>query len=129
MYRLRYKPNRRVHFDGQVLLLTNGLSFSASSQTATYLKAVSNTISIGEETGGGAFANNGMQIPAFKLPASGLRIRVPQYHLDYRLGTDNGHGVMPDIPVQYQIEDVLNDRDLEWEAALRWIKEHPKTGN
>ena len=122
MYRLKYRPNRRVHFDGQVFLLTNGLSFSASSQTATYINAFSNAIIIGSETGGGAFANNGMQIPLFKLPESGLRIRVPQYHLDYRLGDDNGRGVMPDVLVKYQIEDILKGRDLEWEAVLDQIR-------
>jgi hypothetical protein len=127
VYCLKYRPYcRRLHFDGQVFLLTNGLSFSASSQTATYIRAVSNAVIIGDETGGGAFANNGMQIPLFKLPASGLRIRVPQYHLDYRLGHDTGRGVMPDVHIQYQIDDILRGRDLEWEATLQWITQHPE---
>lgn len=126
IYKLKYKPfRRRRHFDGQVFLLTNGLSFSASSQTATYIKALSSAVIIGNETGGGAAANNGMQIPIFKLPESGLRIRVPQFHLDYQLGPDAGRGVMPDIPTHYTIEDVLENRDLEWEAVFRYIGQHP----
>lgn len=126
VYKLKYRPYRkRRHFDGQVFVLTNGLSFSASSQTATYIKELSDAIIIGDETGGGAAANNGMQIPLFKLPESGLRVRVPQFHLDYRLGPDQGRGVMPDIPTPYTIEDVLKNRDLEWEAVYKFIGQHP----
>lgn len=125
VYKLKYKPYRKCrHFDGQVFVLTNGLSFSASSQTATYIKELSDAIIIGDETGGGAAANNGMQIPLFKLPESGLRVRVPQFHLDYRLGPDYGRGVMPDIPTHYTIEDILGNRDLEWEAVYRQIGQH-----
>ena len=122
-YSFKYKPYKaKYHFDGQVFVLTNGLSFSASSQTSAYLNALSNAIFIGEETGGGAWANNGMQIPIYKLKGSGIKLRIPQMHLDYQLGKDIGRGIEPDIRVQYHIDDVLSGRDLEWEAVMEHIK-------
>lgn len=122
-YKLKYKPYKaKYHFDGQVFVLTNGLSFSASSQTSAYLNALSNAIFIGEETGGGAWANNGMQIPIYRLKGSGIKLRVPQMHLDYQLGPDKGRGIEPDIKVQYHIEEVLSGRDLEWEAVMEQVQ-------
>lgn len=122
-YTFKYKPYKaKYHFDGQVFVLTNGLSFSASSQTSAYLNALSNAIFIGEETGGGAWANNGMQIPIYKLKGSGIKLRVPQMHLDYQLGPDKGRGIEPDIRVQYHIDEVLSGRDLEWEAVMEQVQ-------
>lgn len=122
-YRLKYRPRRHNHFDGQVLVLTNGWSFSASSLMSAYVQAKCHRATvIGEETGGGARSNNGMQIPRFVLPASHLRLRIPQYNLDYRLGPDQGKGVVPDVPVRYTPADVLADRDLEMETALKLIE-------
>jgi C-terminal processing protease CtpA/Prc len=121
-YRLRYRPHRgRRRYDGQVFLLTNGWSFSASSVTATYLQAYSDAVLIGQETGGGARSNNGMVIPAFILPGSDIRLKIPQYNLDYQLGPDLGRGVMPDVPIRYTVDDVLARRDLEWLEVLRQI--------
>lgn len=122
-YKFKYKPYKaKYHFNGQVFVLTNGLSFSASSQTSAYLNAFSNAIFIGEETGGGAWANNGMQIPVYKLKGSGIKLMVPQMHLDYQLGPDKGRGIEPDIRVQYHIEEVLSGRDLEWEAVMEQVQ-------
>ena len=127
IYPLKFKPYRKkYHYSGQVFLLTNGMSFSASSQTATYLKATSNAILVGEETGGGAYANNGMQIPVYRLPGSGYRLHVPQVHLDYRLGTDNGRGVIPAIPTHWTATEISQGRDMDWEAVRAWIATHQK---
>jgi hypothetical protein len=123
-YRLKFKPSKKHHFNGQVFVLVNGMSFSASSQTATFIKENSNAVIIGQETGGGARAINGMQIPVFRLPESKLLIHIPQMHLDYRMGKDEGRGVLPHIETRYTIENTLENRDLEWEAVRQWITEH-----
>jgi C-terminal processing protease CtpA/Prc len=125
-YRLKFRPRHRHHFDGQVVVLTNGWSFSASSLMATYVQTKCHRATVvGEETGGGARSNNGMQIPKFVLPASHIRLRIPQYNLDYRLGPDEGRGVLPDVPVHYGPAEVLAGRDLAWEAALQVLKKSP----
>ncbi len=118
-YKFKYKPSKKHQYNGQVFVLVNGMSFSASSQVTTFLKENSNAVIIGTETGGGAMALNGMQIPVFKLPESKILIHVPQMHIDNRLGPDKGQGVLPHIPTDYNIEDILAGRDLDWEAVLR----------
>ena len=123
-FRIKYKPFKgEKHYNGKVFVLLNGMSFSASSQAATYIQACSDAEIIGTETGGSAFANNGMQIPLYRLKGSGMHIHVPQVHLDYGLGTDRGHGVRPVHRVEYRIQDVLEGKDLEWEVVLRRIDE------
>jgi hypothetical protein len=117
-YFLRYKPRKRNRYDGQVFVLVNGWSASASGVLASFAKEKGNAICIGQETGGGAQALNGMQIPTFRLPAGRLRISVPLYHLDMRLGQDKGRGVVPQHPVVYDIEDILAGRDIEMEKVL-----------
>jgi Peptidase family S41 len=121
-YRLKYKPKRRWHYEGHAYVLINGFSFSASSLMAAYANERSSAIMIGQETGGGARSNNGMQIPLFKLPGSGIRLRIPQMNLDYRLGKDYGRGVWPDIATYPTIETVRAGRDLEWEAVWMLVK-------
>ena len=120
-YKLKFKPIKKDHYNGQVFILVNGMSFSASSQTATFIKAQSDAVIIGTETGGGSRAINGMQIPVFKLPESKFLIHIPQMHLDYKMGKDMGQGVMPHIPTEYTVEDMLARRDLDWEAVMQWI--------
>ncbi len=120
--RIQFRPRKRRHYKGQVFVITNGWSFSASSLMATYLKEQSSAIIVGTETGGGARTNNGLIIPQFVLPGSRIRIKVPQYNLDYHLGPDQGQGVTPHIPTNYTVQDILDKRDLEWEAVLGKIK-------
>jgi hypothetical protein len=124
-YKLKYRPRRKNHFDGPTYVLTNGFSFSASSLMAAYIQAKSDATIIGQETGGGARSNNGMQIPRFILPGSGIKLNIPQMNLDYRLGKDEGRGVIPDIMTKYSIQDILEQRDLEWEAVWKQIKSQP----
>ncbi len=121
IHTLRYKPLKRHHFDGTVLVLQNGWSFSASSLFAAYAQAKGGAKIIGQESGGGGRTNNGMQIPKLKLPVTKLKVAIPQYHLNYRLGPDLGRGVMPDYPVRYTLADALARRDLEWAEVKRFL--------
>lgn len=114
-YRLSQKPARRNHFGGRVFILQNGWSFSASSLFSAYAQAKSPRVQvIGQESGGGARTNNGLQIPAFRLRHLDLKVHIPQANMQYNLGPDKGHGVMPDYPTHYTIENVLKGQDLEW---------------
>lgn len=115
------KVNRRYHYDGQVYVLQNGLTSSSSTVTSSYLKKHIGATIIGGESGGGAYGNNGLFYATSKLPNSKIRIRMPQYWLDYHLGADNGRGVRPDIEIKYRIQDVLLERDLEMEQVRRII--------
>lgn len=106
--------------------MVNGWSFSASSLMAAFAQQYGEkVVVIGDESGGGSRSNNGLQIPGYTLPGSKIRVKIPSHNLDYLLGPDEGRGVIPDIPVQYTIKEILEVRDLYWEAVRQQIA-HPQ---
>lgn len=95
-----FKPVRRRFFNGQIYILTGGMTFSAASLFCKTMKGQENVLLIGEETGGSGYANNGLLIPDFRLPNSGVKVRMPLFRLVPDSAADNnGRGVMPDIKV------------------------------
>lgn len=95
-----FKPVRNRFFHGQIYILTSGMTFSAASLFCKTMKGQQNVRLIGEETGGSGYANNGLLIPDFVLPNSKVRVRMPLFRLvPDSSSTNNGRGVMPDIPI------------------------------
>ncbi len=113
----------RNHFNGRIYVLANGGTFSMASYTTTYLKHKRDAIVIGEETGGGEAGSRGMVGGDILLPNTGLKIMLNVYQVRHNLKTeDTGHGVMPDYPVKYNIEDHLQQKDLEMEVVRKLIQ-------
>ena len=91
-------PPRKKSFPGNVYVLTNGLTFSASSLFCNAVKGQSNVNLVGEETGGGWHGNSGVMIPDIILPNTKLRVRLPIFRLvQYQHLPKTGSGVIPDI--------------------------------
>jgi uncharacterized protein (TIGR03435 family) len=108
-------------FGGKVLVLMNGGSFSTSCEFLSRLHAHGGATFIGEETGGGYYGNTSGATAKLVLPHSKLVLPVPMvgYYMAIE-GTQQGaHGIRPDFPVEYSIEDVLSGRDKAMEIALR----------
>ena len=118
----RRKPRRKHRFDGQIYILQDGFTASSASFVSTYLDQNANAIVIGTESGGGAAGNNGLFYATSRLPNSGIKVRLPQYWLNYHLKPDRGRGVVPDFPVQYTIDDIMAHRDLEMRVVRSFIK-------
>ncbi len=76
-----FRPKRRNHYNGNIYVLTNGLTFSASSLFCNAIKSQHNIKLVGEETGGGWYGNSGIMIPEIKLPNTKLRVRLPFFRL------------------------------------------------
>lgn len=113
----------RNHFNGRIYVLANGGTFSMASYTTTYLKHKRDAIVVGEETGGGEAGSRGMVGGDILLPNTGLKIMLNVYQVRHNLKiTDQGHGVMPDYPVKYGIEDRLQQKDLEMELVKQLIQ-------
>ncbi len=97
----QFKPVHHRFFDGQIYILTGGMTFSAASLFCKTMKGQDNVLLIGEETGGSGYANNGLLIPDFRLPNSGVKIRMPLFRLVPDSTTANdGRGVIPDIVIK-----------------------------
>jgi C-terminal processing protease CtpA/Prc len=119
-----FRPKRKNHFNGNVYVLTNGLTFSASSLFCADLKGQKNIKLVGEETGGGWYGNSGIMIPNITLPNTKLRMRLPVFRLvQYQHIPVKGTGVIPDIYVGPNWRDVLHGVDTK----IKVVKELTKS--
>lgn len=113
-YVMKIKPFKKNHFNGKVYVLINGGSFSASALVSAYLKHRNRALFIGTETGGAQEGCNAGITPYYTLPNTKVRIRMPAFRVKQDVYEYNtGHGIMPDVPVHYNINSVLGRRDLE----------------
>ncbi|MEO5650370.1 MAG: S41 family peptidase [Ginsengibacter sp.] len=119
-----FMPKRRNHFSGKVFVLTNGLTFSASSLFCNAVKGQANITLAGEETGGGWYGNSGILIPEITLPHTHLRVRLPFFRIvQYQHIANKGTGVIPDVYVGPDWRDILNGTDTKIEAVKKIIEE------
>lgn len=118
-----FTPKRRNHFDGDVYVLINGLTFSASTLFCNAIKGQHNIKLAGEETGGGWYGNSGIIIPDITLPNTKLRVRLPFFRIvQYHHIAEKGTGVMPDIYIGPVYKDVVNGVDTKMERIKALIK-------
>lgn len=119
-----YKPKSRLHYDGQIYILTGGNSFSATTLFAKALQGQSNVTVIGEETGGGAYGNTAWMIPDVTLPNTRVRFRLPRFRLvmDTAL-VKAGRGIMPDIEVGYSSNFIKRGVDPKLGVVFRIIRD------
>jgi hypothetical protein len=125
-YRMVKHPNWGVQqpskptFTGKVYILINGNSFSTTSEFLSHAHARKRAAFIGEESGGGYYGNTSGPGAFLTLPNSKLQAYVPlmTYYMavcDYKA---TSHGVVPDYPVQYTINELREGKDKELALAL-----------
>jgi hypothetical protein len=118
------KPKNKNHFEGNAYVLTNGLTFSASSLFCNAVKGQNNVTLVGENTGGGWYGNSGIMIPDITLPNTKLRVRLPMFKLvQYQHVPKTGTGVVPDIYIGPTVESARKDIDRKMEFVKEMIKE------
>ncbi|HEV8083062.1 MAG TPA: S41 family peptidase [Chitinophagaceae bacterium] len=119
-----FMPKRSNHFEGQLYVLTNGLTFSASSLFCNAVKGQDNVTLVGEQTGGGWYGNSGIMIPDIILPKTKLHVRIPFFRLvQYHHIAVKGTGVIPDIYVGPNVKDVIGQVDTKMETVREMIAE------
>ncbi|MFL9829492.1 S41 family peptidase [Flavobacterium sp. ST-87] len=115
------KPHK-IHknaFSGQLYVLINGGSFSASSILSSHLKGSKRATFIGEETGGDYNGTVAGFMPALRLPHSKLKVRIGIMSMKPTYQTNvHGHGIYPDILIIPTLEDQIKEKD----AVLDWLK-------
>ena len=118
------KPKNKNHYSGDVYVLTNGLTFSASSLFCNSIKGQKNVTLVGENTGGGWHGNSGIMIPDITLPNTKLRVRLPVFRLvQYQHVPKTGTGVIPDIYIGPSAESSRKDIDRKMEFVKKLIKD------
>ncbi len=118
-----FYAKKKNHFDGDLYILTNGPTFSASTLVCAGLKGQPGITLVGEEAGGGWHGNNGVMIPDITLPNTHLRVRLPLVRLvQYHHVPKDGHGVMPDVYVGPNYEALMKSIDKKMETVQEMIK-------
>jgi C-terminal processing protease CtpA/Prc len=116
------KPNP-LNFKGEIYVLINGKSFSASSILSTQLQGNKRATFVGEETGG---AYNGTVAGIYKmyeLPNTKVKVKVWFMHIDTPFKTTpDGYGIKPTIEILPTIQDRLNKIDPELQWVLKDIE-------
>jgi hypothetical protein len=126
-YELVNRPNLGVqqpskpHFDGQVLILIDGGSFSTSAEFGAICHSHRRATFIGEESSGAYYGDDSGITPTLVLPNTKLRIDVPliAYYTAVNGARNQNRGILPDCPVRYTIQDELEGRDKGMEIALK----------
>jgi len=142
MLKARTKPNDKGTFDalmhpnlgepkpmqptftGDVYVMIDGASFSASGETTSLMHFYKRVKFVGEECGAGYYGNTSGIMPTLTLPSTKLRVRIPmmRYHMAVSGYKYPDRGIIPDYPFTRSIEDLLADRDTELEYILDLIK-------
>jgi hypothetical protein len=125
-YRMVKHPNwglqqpSKPTFTGKVYILINGNSFSTTSEFLSHAHARKRAAFIGEESGGGYYGNTSGPGLALVLPNTKLQAYVPlmTYYMAVRNYKAASHGVVPDYPVSYTIDELISGKDKELELAL-----------
>lgn len=120
--RKNYKPKKSNHYNGDLYVLTNGQTFSASALFCNVVKGQPGITLVGEETGGGWHGNNGILIPDITLPNTRLRVRLPLFRLvQFNHVPKNGSGVMPDIYIGTSYDALVNGYDKKMKTVIELI--------
>lgn len=94
-------------FDGELVVLTDGGTFSTASEFAAHVKSLGRGRIVGEETGGNYSGNTSGFVTSVRLRNSGLVINVPlvEYRLDVKPLQSLNRGVLPDVAIPVQVSD------------------------
>ena len=122
-----YKPKNVNHFSGDLYVLINGSTFSASAIFCNAIKGQPGITLVGEEAGGGWYGNNGILIPDITLPNTRLRVRLPLFRLvQYKHVVKDGRGVPPDIFIGTSYDALLKGVDKKMQVVMSMISEKRK---
>jgi hypothetical protein len=118
------QPKKHNHFGGNLYVLTNGQTFSASTLFCNAIKGQPGITLVGEEAGGGWYGNNGIMIPDITLPHTHLRVRLPLFKIvQYKHVAKDGRGVVPDIYIATSYDALLKNYDKKMQAVMQLIKQ------
>ncbi|WP_343570964.1 S41 family peptidase [Sphingobacterium sp.] len=119
----KVEKSKGSRYRGDLFVLIDGGTFSAASLIATNLKVGKRAVFVGEETGGAANGTVAGSLPVLKLPNSHLRWRFGLMDVKpYYQVSEEGRGVMPDIPVVRSVDDVIKGKDPVLDKVLKSIR-------
>lgn len=119
----KLKNPKKYNYQGDLYVLINGYSFSATTLLAANLQEANRGIFIGEETGGGYNQCTAGSIPYINLPNTALKLRLPLKVIrPLHQRALYGRGVFPKYPVKTTLRDLLQKRDVALQQAEALIR-------
>lgn len=118
------KP-RSDHFSGPLYVLINGGSFSNTAIVSACLAQAKRAIFLGEESGGNQYMISGNPT-AVALPHTRLQAYISVTNFRISTAPNEGHGIMPEEPVETSLQEVLTGRDLTRKWALTLMSAQEK---
>jgi C-terminal processing protease CtpA/Prc len=116
------QPNN-LNYKGNLFVLINGNSFSASSILSTHLHANKRAVFIGQETGGAYNGTVAGLFSVYELPHSKIKIRMGLMQIEApQKRMPDGYGIPADVLISPTIDDLENKVD----PAIDWVKENTK---
>jgi C-terminal processing protease CtpA/Prc len=110
-------PPAATAFQGRLLVLAGGASFSSTGHLCSLLRFHGLATFIGEETGGSFSCTDAGR--DFTLPASGIVLHSSTHEFRTAVsGFSRGRGILPDFEVIPAIDDLVNGRDVQKAFAL-----------
>jgi hypothetical protein len=117
---------RVTHFEGRLLVLINGGSFSVTAIVCACLQRDRRAFFIGEESGGNSHAISG-DPEELTLPRTKIKADISTVTYRIIAGANDGHGTIPDYPLIQSNEDILAGKDPLLSLALELIAERSLT--
>jgi hypothetical protein len=122
-YTQKIKPRKKHHYNGNLYVLINGGTFSASCIVSAYLKENGKGTFIGSETSGAKEGCNAGVTPYYILPHTKLQVRIPAFRIIHDVNPAvTARGILPDHEVNYEIQNILNREDLELQKLRDLLK-------
>jgi hypothetical protein len=124
------KYDDSIVFKGKVYALINGNTFSNGSMTAMALKEFANATLIGSETASRYVGFAASSWESFNLPNTNIPVRIPFFVTEYPVAdmqTNSNRGVIPDLLVQPDINDLIAEIDVFKESIKKLINDSHQT--
>ncbi len=109
------RSTRERQPSGKIFTIIGPTTFSAATQFALDLDLHTNTVFVGEPTGGKP--NHYGEVGRFRLPNSGVEIRYAVFYHQASHPRDTRPAIFPDVKAAHTVEDYRTGRDPALEAV------------
>lgn len=117
-----HKPNKKP-FEGQIYVMLNGGSFSNSVIVSSCLRAHTNAIFVGNESGGNPNILAGYA-KEIELHNTKIKVEIPTLQFTMtNLTKNDGCGLIPNYKIDQNIQDNIQQRDRQVDFVKSLIKE------
>ncbi|MBX3240641.1 MAG: hypothetical protein KIT80_00610 [Chitinophagaceae bacterium] len=120
----KYIPANQNRFNGKIYVLIDGGTLSAAGAAAGMLRAYTNSVFIGTETGGYAGMSNGIRQLSIRGDSTEITINLPLIHGEFGIPlAERKRGVVPDYQITPSIHDLIKGKDTAMDFVInRLIK-------